>query len=177
MPGEDPHFVGTLAFPKGSPPHARGRLGSGPGRSRRRRITPACAGKTQPPSDSPAPRRDHPRVRGENNWAAWVAGQIPGSPPHARGRPAMSLIAGHQSWITPACAGKTSGMIERKVKWTDHPRMRGEDFHLVKFGIYPLGSPPHARGRRDVQVLFCDVPGITPACAGKTDNLSGRPWP
>ena len=168
MRGEDSLSPSLDTDLRQSPPHARGRLGSGPGRSRRRRITPACAGKTQPPSDSPAPRRDHPRVRGENNWAAWVAGQIPGSPPHARGRPAMSLIAGHQSWITPACAGKTSGMIERKVKWTDHPRMRGEDVLTGGVRRLTVGSPPHARGRLEDALSVAGSRRITPACAGKT---------
>ena len=49
--------------------------------------------------------------------------------------------------------------------------MRGEDdpekFELVS----DTGSPPHARGRRLLLVLFVHKGRITPACAGKTVRL------
>ena len=51
---------------------------------------------------------------------------------------------------------------------TDHPRMRGEDGRDVEGAIKPTGSPPHARGRRDLRVAAVGVHRITPACAGKT---------
>ena len=46
--------------------------------------------------------------------------------------------------------------------------MRGEDAdpHVVESGI--RGSPPHARGRRRVEMFALPEDGITPACAGKT---------
>ncbi len=48
----------------GSPPHARGPLGSGFGRSPGCRITPACAGPTASVSASVVASEDHPRMRG-----------------------------------------------------------------------------------------------------------------
>ena len=86
MRGEDGKKDGRVYVADGSPPHARGRpaelgyvlLGAG--------ITPACAGKTPLPRNRCQPRKDHPRMRGEDAkmLAPSVNGQ--GSPPHARGR-------------------------------------------------------------------------------------------
>ena len=74
----------------GSPPHARGRpirLGCA---ARRRRITPACAGKTGQVTDLPESYGDHPRMRGEDETNLDQTTSNEGSPPHARGRPPRS---------------------------------------------------------------------------------------
>ena len=110
MRGED---FGTFCIQfqdGGSPPHARGRH---PGRcavSYVFRITPACAGKTK--AFGPAPRcgADHPRMRGEDERSNPDYLDTIGSPPHARGRPALNSIPGPIHGITPACAGKTFGI-------------------------------------------------------------------
>ena len=46
--------------------------------------------------------------------------------------------------------------------------MRGEDPSSSVDRLHAAGSPPHARGRREINSFFSDVSGITPACAGKT---------
>ena len=46
MRGEDTRLLGAKVTQRGSPPHARGRLGEGAGDRPRDGITPACAGKT-----------------------------------------------------------------------------------------------------------------------------------
>ena len=46
MRGEDPPACRALPVDNGSPPHARGRLILAIKLRARRRITPACAGKT-----------------------------------------------------------------------------------------------------------------------------------
>ena len=169
MRGEDA-TIGSSAFDSlGSPPHARGRRVLGAWPCQPPGITPACAGKTQAPQRGAGPNAgspphargrlptregenmtdlDHPRMRGEDptNCANLLRGA--GSPPHARGRPADTRWHRGGRRITPACAGKT---IFRKLSNfldEDHPRMRGEDVYGKCLRIFPLGSPPHARGRR-----------------------------
>ena len=127
MRGEDTTGFEEPGMTTGSPPHARGRLASGPELPRRLGITPACAGKTRTRSTRGQRSRDHPRMRGEDQGAL--------SPNAPNGR------------ITPACAGKTSSVHPKSQFETDHPRMRGEDAETVMKFVQDIGSPPHARGR------------------------------
>ena len=161
----------------GSPPHARGRQENNTSMGARRRITPACAGKTRiTPAVSPR-NGDHPRMRGEDRQFMALWNYTDGSPPHARGRRREHLAAVNPPGITPACAGKTSGLKFLLTTRRDHPRMRGEDASQRASSIRVVGSPPHARGRllRQGRTGFDD--GITPACAGKTSNPLSRRTP
>ena len=152
----------------GSPPHARGR------HPRRRlnlikhRITPACAGKTLPNEFEVFVNLDHPRMRGEDDDRRRRRGHDAGSPPHARGRPRPCLHCKQNCRITPACAGKTRYIERVLIESGDHPRMRGEDRAGTSRRRRGAGSPPHARGRPRLRTATCPLPGITPACAGKT---------
>ena len=95
-----------------------------------------------------------------------------GSPPHARGRRRRS---GHQDWpfgITPACAGKTKNAFNIDENNGDHPRMRGEDIKNIQKDVAKAGSPPHARGRPRKGKVNDLHRRITPACAGKTAQLT-----
>ena len=168
MRGEDKHSVAFARTLSGSPPHARGRLERARPAIGGRRITPACAGKTFCLSAEGSPSGDHPRMRGEDLTDALHWGLTDGSPPHARGRPAIRTGALRRPGITPACAGKTVGSLTRSRLTTDHPRMRGEDALIGVLLFDGLGSPPHARGRRNCLRVVVGAPGITPACAGKT---------
>ena len=131
--GSPPHARGRLLadgfrdVETGSPPHARGRRPSECGPLRRRRITPACAGKTYTRSGMFSTTPDHPRMRGEDAHADGGHAPRDGSPPHARGRLVLSSRKWQSPWITPACAGKTYGIPSAASSATDHPRMRGED--------------------------------------------------
>ena len=91
-----------------------------------------------------------------------------GSPPHARGRPAVETPGQVWARITPACAGKTPPPAASARPSPDHPRMRGEDCRRTTDVASPAGSPPHARGRLDCGVDLRGRDRITPACAGKT---------
>ena len=127
MRGEDGSRPDSSPIPRGSPPHARGRLWRRPRAAECVRITPACAGKTRRTALSISDFQDHPRMRGEDSGHR--RGRLPslGSPPHARGRPdAPDGIL--LTWrITPACAGKTPLSRPPNGEPRDHPRMRGED--------------------------------------------------
>ena len=75
-----------LPVPAGLSPHARGRRARRRGPAARRRITPACAGKTPPHQQVTQTHPDHPRMRGEDRRTCPCTPPATGSPPHARGR-------------------------------------------------------------------------------------------
>ena len=110
---DHPRIRGEKIFPfcgsfvnRGSPPHTRGKAFASPRANRRLRITPAYAGKSQPPSCPCSGSWDHPRIRGEKHPDSVVLTGRKGSPPHTRGKenaaPFPSMVVG----ITPAYAGK-----------------------------------------------------------------------
>ena len=76
--------------------------------------------------------------------------------------------------ITPACAGKSRGWESRCSRWRDHPRVRGEKDCASSRGPFVLGSPPRARGKVRVFAIDPPAPGITPACAGKSEPSCPR---
>ena len=147
MRGEDWRRVGHIPSNRGSPPHARGRQDSVAPRRTRRRITPACAGKTPLGRYILRRSQDHPRMRGEDRSRRRSPRSGVGSPPHARGRRCSGTRTKGMTRITPACAGKTDGGDQDRGPEADHPRMRGED---------------------QIINACLDIKGITPACAGKT---------
>ena len=113
-------------------------------------------------------------MRGEDIPTVTVTSTPSGSPPHARGRQEGKRSVGSVSRITPACAGKTWWRGSRPAAPGDHPRMRGEDITVQKTTISHGGSPPHARGRRDLGLRPGTLERITPACAGKTSSVHVR---
>ena len=128
MRGEDAFGSTIVIESSGSPPHARGRHSIEEYVEANRRITPACAGKTDTPAFNEFAYLDHPRMRGEDvdcrrqsqhdPGSPRMRGEDfglgtprasgPGSPPHARGRPAHAVCGPGPVRITPACAGKTN---------------------------------------------------------------------
>ena len=108
MRGEDAKQMSPVKRACGSPPHARGRPRHRRHLLRKRRITPACAGKTLVVVDVAAARDHHPRMRGEDSVNSQVVRVREGSPPHARGRLTHCRTSRRIGRITPACAGKTS---------------------------------------------------------------------
>ena len=95
---------------------------------------------------------------------------ISGSPPHARGKGHVGLVQGGLHGITPACAGKSNAIDLFPIYSEDHPRMRGEKRKMKAMALTRKGSPPHARGKVGVQTKVPPPWGITPACAGKSDQ-------
>ncbi len=70
----------------GSPPLARGKVCSILKASPYYRITPACAGKRKMEYSTNCGGWDHPRLRGEKHFCAYVQQLVYGSPPLARGK-------------------------------------------------------------------------------------------
>mgnify|MGYP005763080647 CR=1 FL=1 len=69
--------------------------------------------------------------------------------------------------ITPARAGKRDRRRSRRSPPRDHPRTRGEKYlESVALQLH-TGSPPHARGKVLLSLLYESGNRITPARAGK----------
>ena len=106
-------------------------------------------------------------MRGEKDGGAWLIWQGAGSPPHARGKVPPPPPEGKATRITPACAGKSAGLLWCSSMNRDHPRMRGEKPQDFFDKLNAEGSPPHARGKGAEVLQITGTTGITPACAGK----------
>ena len=83
-------------------------------------------------------------------------------------RPGGQLPVG----ITPACAGKSSGHMQRFGTSGDHPRVCGEKAVLLMCSCHSRGSPPHVRGKGRLAGAVSGCNGITPACAGKSNAFT-----
>ena len=91
----------------GSPPRVRGKVKRFPNLRGERRITPACAGKSNLGDVLKNVSKDHPRVCGEKRQTAEKDHSLLGSPPRVRGKVIYDHQAGAAAGITPACAGKS----------------------------------------------------------------------
>ena len=70
-----------------------------------------------------------------------------GSPPHVRGKACAKWLSLFRFGITPACAGKRSGIQMLQSQVWDHPRMCGEKLFSLVSLCWETGSPPHVRGK------------------------------
>ena len=162
----------------GSPPRVRGKeihLGE---IDLQDRITPACAGKREPPPAFRACGRDHPRVCGEKAYGNNYHLPDQGSPPRVRGKVFRSAGAAFRAGITPACAGKRR--LSSACTWLDwdHPRVCGEKIVVIAVCHSFMGSPPRVRGKAGLVQIVGGLRGITPACAGKrptAEHAQGYP--
>ncbi len=75
--------------------------------------------------------------------------------------------------ITPAYTGKSGINFSCRLLGWDHPRIHGEKICRLYEQTFPLGSPPHTRGKVALNQLFLCLLGITPAYTGKS---SGACW-
>ena len=91
----------------GSPPRVREKRVVKSSSESYERITPACAGKTEPDTVVLASLADHPRVCGKNSSMISLSGCFSGSPPRVREKRVWKNTTVNRRRITPACAGKT----------------------------------------------------------------------
>ena len=168
MRGE--HWVAQciISISTGSSPHARGARRRRGARSGKPGIIPACAGGTRLLGLRRGRWGDHPRMRGEHKYTRLSVASSPGSSPHARGAPCLSLSARSARRIIPACAGSTPSPRALGLHERDHPRMRGEHSCLSGLLAWQGGSSPHARGAPERYTGKPIAVGIIPACAGST---------
>ena len=71
--------------------------------------------------------------------------------------------------LIPACAGKTSGGVMGVRPLRAHPRVCGENGIKPKLHGQCRGSSPRVRGKLMVEAREPLLPGLIPACAGKTE--------
>ena len=173
MCGEKKSVCMALFVNLGSPPRVRGKALRELFAPARLGITPACAGKRLISWQTTARAGDHPRVCGEKLGAVICIPPFLGSPPRVRGKAPLTATQTGRSRITPACAGKrTMRAASRSTTW-DHPRVCGEKLRTTTRRRRRQGSPPRVRGKVADADDAGTVTGITPACAGKSDNSSG----
>ena len=72
------------------------------------------------------------------------------------------------SGITPAYAGKRSPALFPLRSPEDHPRVCGEKKVMRGAKDKRMGSPPHVRGKGEIESYADECDRITPACAGKS---------
>ena len=169
--GENAYFLVFCRFVPGSPPRVRGKHFLHCHLSFLSGITPACAGKTRRPNAKRHPGQDHPRVCGENRVFSGRRARQQGSPPRVRGKHFSPSSITSIRGITPACAGKTRGCMERLPHGEDHPRVCGENHRGQGRKALQEGSPPRVRGKHGCTNTECISLRITPACAGKTGRV------
>ena len=111
---------------------------------------------------------------GENSrWSAWAT-PARGSSPRVRGKLPRESDSTARNRLIPACAGKTrtcGGVPGRKRA---HPRVCGENLQVIAHRVELAGSSPRVRGKLPYAGNYSFCPGLIPACAGKTRNLSPR---
>ena len=96
-----------------------------------------------------------------------------------RGKARQQEHLAAQSGITPACAGKSFGLLVPMHRTQDHPRVCGEKVWALVRAVMALGSPPHVRGKVHLTGAVVVGGGITPAYAGKRQmaRKAGRTKP
>ena len=136
--------------PDGPPPLARGEPKPACDHGWRKRTTPARAGRTSRRRSHRTAATDHPRSRGENAPAEFVAGHVHGPPPLARGERHRAGRVRPRVRTTPARAGRTTRGMPGVFQTADHPRSRGEN-QGERRNLSPWdGPPPLARGELPV---------------------------
>ena len=88
-----------------------------------------------------------------------------------RGKADQKVEMLSQVRITPAYAGKSSGLFTAWLQCKDHPRLCGEKYNVTQEKRLVTGSPPPMRGKGRLghEAYSCDR--ITPAYAGKSARV------
>ena len=171
MCGEKARAIASLQALSGSPPRVRGKVVHIERHDVTNGITPACAGKSTSLAAIRLSIKDHPRVCGEKSEGLNFSTPVSGSPPRVRGKAnrenKFPMIVG----ITPACAGKRPSRVCGEMRSRDHPRVCGEKILAFRLSLTSGGSPPRVRGKAVSSSIALPSSGITPACAGKSQNL------
>ena len=132
----------------GSPPRVREKRVVKSSSESYERITPACAGKTEPDTVVLASLADHPRVCGKNSSMISLSGCFSGSPPRVREKRVWKNTTVNRRRITPACAGKTYLEVTFDDEPEDHPRVCGKNLQGDWSGAWETGSPPRVREKQ-----------------------------
>ena len=88
----------------------------------------------------------HPRVCGEQDHDRQERGSGGGSSPRVRGTESIQPGRAVVLRFIPACAGNSWSKTRPRNRVPVHPRVCGEQFHLLKSEIDFDGSSPRVRG-------------------------------
>ena len=168
--GEKPLQSSVNCTMEGLPPRMRGKAQGQVMAGFAFGITPAHAGKRRSIGRLSQPTRDHPRVCGEKCSSVRSASHRRGSPPRMRGKDLPFTCDCESTGITPACAGKRRVEPDCSAVHWDHPRVCGEKGEKNLSQPTATGSPPRVRGKAPRRGHRPPACGITPACAGKSQN-------
>ena len=146
MCGEQIKTLWDTLYTIGSPPRVRGAVVSVCFSGMAKRITPACAGSSQPLETAHCCTADHPRVCGEQLFVICHLQQAMGSPPRVRGADKNRQGRSGLARITPACAGSRTNVQVYLNPHEDHPRVCGEQRFMSSMDGVDVGSPPRVRG-------------------------------
>ena len=158
----------------GSSPLSRGIRSRGSDVRNLDRIIPALAGNTRHPRPRTTGTRDHPRSRGEYQAPTTSDNWDEGSSPLSRGIPVRVTAVPSGRGIIPALAGNTTANREGDVRYTDHPRSRGEYSEKTRRLCAKCGSSPLSRGILPVLPHPVRFARIIPALAGNTSITKFR---
>ena len=165
-------FVAGFLRIRGSSPRMRGKHLAQYGRGLGGRIIPAHAGQTVGTNTVLSMPSDHPRACGANRVRPNVSGGASGSSPHMRGKQLATSVFMVSFRIIPAHAGQTDGATLWAMRDSDHPRTCGANYNDPASDVFPQGSSPHMRGKRQ---LFRSIDvrlWIIPAHAGQTKQCA-----
>ena len=131
----------------GSSPRVRGKQRRPGIPDLRRRLIPACAGKTEAIFPTSRLLPAHPRVCGENTFPRLMSASPSGSSPRVRGKRFTSMSSPPPAGLIPACAGKTANRERGGDRRPAHPRVCGENRVTVMSDGSNEGSSPRVRGK------------------------------
>ena len=172
--GEKPVTLTSNGHIQGSPPRMRGKVAGVCACNVVQGITPAYAGKSKVFKNLIPTYEDHPRVCGEKCAFSFWSLFLLGSPPRMRGKGRCHHPVIFVDRITPAYAGKSLVIFTVVSFPQDHPRVCGEKKRLASCAQQAEGSPPRVRGKAIRIIRLSKRTGITPACAGKSSELTQR---
>ena len=135
----------------------------------------SAADKTASAAALPGTPSRKPRTRGEKYRENAEAMRVQGSPPRMRGKVGFGVAVQIQHGITPAHAGKSVQRLLHSYNPRNHPRTCGEKELRAANQNFPMGLPPHMRGKVFLIILQHLHGGITPAYAGKRRCTRFRP--
>ncbi len=91
-----------------------------------------------------------------------------------RGEACFEMQVRTSAGITPACAGRSVLPLSVCRRPGDHPRVCGEKPEQQGLTQGQQGSPPRVRGEAKCRCGPVELPGITPACAGRRTQSYGE---
>ena len=171
--GENSPAYSPTAGLVGSSPRVRGKRADRCAGQPRKRLIPACAGKTRRRRGGGPGRTAHPRVCGENDPIVLPERLLQGSSPRVRGKHWDWAVPGAGCGLIPACAGKTAPDRLDHQERSAHPRVCGENDLAGADSQAEWGSSPRVRGKRRPHPRLRSPVGLIPACAGKTSPPPG----